>query len=140
MITKGSGTSLKQQLFGAAITATTIAVLGATPAPTIGGNDDIQRLAIGAAIVLWCAWVADRIARRHHDATREEVSIVRDLTEAGGLLREAGGGQPLALPQPHGRIRAVPADIDGTRALVGVDEATELAPVVELAAAIHGKK
>ena len=130
---------MKPQLLATAIAVSIIATLGATPTPAIGGNDQIQRLAIAASIILWITWAIDRLAHKHHAATRRAVDNVGDLTEVGELLHAANGDQALTLPQPRGRIRTIATRIGGERVLVGVDEGADLAPIVDLAAALDNE-
>lgn len=125
-----------------AITASILAILGATPVPVIGHNADIQRLAIGASAVLWIILWTSHLAGRIQNGvgeTRAEVHEYKQHTDLAKLLREAGqpiDGGPLTLPMPSGNISAVPVNIDGAQAIVGVDESTHLADVIELRRAI----
>lgn len=131
---------MKPQLLPiAAIAATVLALLSATSIQTLGTNDDLRNLAIGAAIVLWIAHIARQATNqvhRHLAEARADVDQVRRLQKIEGLLQDAGAGTALTLPTPHGDIRTVPADVDGETVLVGIDESTHLADVIDLRRAL----
>lgn len=131
---------MKPQLLPiAAIAVTALALLSATPIPAIGTSDDLRNLTIGAAIILWFALIARQATNqvhRHLAEARADVDQVRRLQKVEGLLQDAGAGTPFTLPTPHGDIRTIPADIDGETVLVGVDESTHLADVIDLRRAI----
>lgn len=121
-----------------AIAVTILALLSATSIPAIGTSDDLRNLTIGAGIVLWFAYIAREATNqvhRHLAEARADVDQVRRLQKVEGLLKDAGAGT-VALPTPHGDIRTIPADIDGETVLVGCDESTHLADVIDLRRAI----
>jgi hypothetical protein len=139
----------KHLLSTGAATASTIAILSATPAPGIGHNRDILILAATAAAVLWIGlWMnclADRIqngvgeTRTDVHEYREEVNEYARHTGVAKLLKAAGrpiDGEPLTLPTPQGSIRPIATEIDGDTILVGVDAATHLADIIDLQTAI----
>jgi hypothetical protein len=127
----------------AAITATTLALFSATSIPVLGTNDDLRNLTIGTAIVCWIAHIAHTATNqihRHLAEARADVDQIRRLQKIEGLLQEAGAGSELTLPTPHGDIHPIPADIDGETILVGVDESTHLADVINLRHAMAGSE
>jgi hypothetical protein len=132
---------VKHLLIASAIATSILAVLGVTPL-TVVSTDAVQRLAIGASVVLWFAVIADHAAtgaRERWHQTNADLGRVADLTEASSIMRAVAGGQPLTLPQPHGAVTPVAIDLNGVPAVVGVDEDAELAPVVDIASAIRGR-
>lgn len=142
VITQGERRTLKHLLPTGAITASTIAVLGATPAPVIGHNREIMNLAIGASVILWLGLWMVKLADRINNGVGETRADVREgwkFTGIGKLLEEAGqpiGGTELTLPTPRGKVRAVATEIDGETILAGIDMSAHLADVVDLQAAI----
>jgi hypothetical protein len=121
-----------------AIAASTIAVLGATPIPVIGGASALLDLSVGASVILWIATLAERNHQQASEArteiaeVRAEVDEIRRHTKIERLLVDAGAGSALTLPKPHGDIRPIPTDIDGETVLVGVDKSADLADVIDL--------
>jgi hypothetical protein len=130
---------LRHLLPATAIAASTLALLSATPIPVIGTNDDLRNLAIGAAIVCWFAIIAAMATaklQQHLDTLQGEVDEVRRLAKIARMLEEAGAGNAFTLPTPQGDIRPIPTKVDGRTVVVGVDESTDLADVIELRRAV----
>jgi hypothetical protein len=129
---------LKPQLLPITATAVTaLALLSATSIPVLGTNDDLRNLAIGAAIILWLVWRAERNHRQASETRTElaqirtEVDEIRRLSGIEDMLRKLGYGSAIPLPTPPGDIRPVPTDVDGETVLVGIDEHATLGTLLE---------
>lgn len=144
-------------LLAGAVTISITAVLSVATAPLIGDHAGVQILLVGASVVVWVAWIGERLSQQRHRESietrlelvearleladaRRQINRLREYSEVGSLLRAVGGDRTIALPTPHGTVRAEATKVDGEDVLVGVDEDADLAPPVELRRVLNPAK